>query len=533
MWLPTLVFPHDLVLKTDQPGLFPRAGAAVASHGDSVWVFGGSPDGRHNFNCELWRLSLSDHVVLSDPAKRSLKRVEAELLGPSDPAIPLAVGTMGVLLCIVSCSSTVDDSNRLLDTIVNADQQQLWPGPRIGGALVATDEYLYLYGGVADFPGWGPHFDSVYLTDLWRYHIARGQWELLGPLPSLNYLQTHCFIEEHQVVEGCFWLNRPSFFITFTPSVVVTMDTAFSFLEEKDSWPYPRAGHVFTKVKADQLLLYGGIRKSGELEGALRDGSIFFDDVYAYNTHSNTWLRLSKENSDGPALSLASGHVLNTRLYICGGCGINDKCHSLSVFDLTTNMWVSDIERYAALERIKHGCTLFGTHLIVYGGTSGKTDYQYYDSDDIEDTANCPIVCLELETWRVSYCYPFDRNTEFENHSLVSVVANGSDQPYLLLFGGNAVTLKNGLPHDPMLLGSLVTNKSFSPLSEYLNVDSGALVIKKPATFARLPLEGSLNDMVTYVLHGVWLFQPRFEMKSKLPLEDAAWMTPLIRNWLP
>lgn len=462
------------------------------------------------------------------PTKR-LKQIEATLVGPSRESVPLAVGTLGVLLCIVSSGPT-ENSKKTLENVFTAEVKgTLWPGPRVGSSLTATDKYLYLYGGVADFPGWGPHFDSVYLSDMWRFDIAQGVWELLGPLPALQYLATHCFIEEHHAVENTFWINRPSFFITFTPSIVPAtlhaVDSPF-LLDGPGVWPDPRGGHVLTKGRvAEELILYGGIRKSGQIDGALRDGSVFFDHVYKYNTRNNAWTLLSIEG--GPAVSLAAGHVLQNRLYICGGCGSGDHCHSLSVFDLQQKKWLSNIKRYAAFERIRHGCTLFGTQLIVYGGSTASR----FDLPEEEElTSNVPMVSLDLETLRLTYNYPFDRETDFENHSLVSLTAEGSEQPHVLLFGGMATTLRNGLKKDNVLLRSIVANKSFDPVAEYLNVKQGRLSVKKPGTWARRPLEGSLNDLVTYVMHGVWLFEPSFNCK----LENVPdWITPMIKNYLP
>jgi N-acetylneuraminic acid mutarotase len=142
--------------------------------------------------------------------------------------------------------------------------------------------------------------------------------------------------------------------------------------------PEARFGHTMNYIGNNEVLLFGGMNENLE----------FFNDIWVYNTRSNTWLRI--DSPGGPQKrAFHSSAVVGNKIYYFGGLlSYGEVKNDLWQYDTTTSSWTfinlsSPIpgKRYSAglcYDTVDRKLILFGG----YTGTQYLNDTWSYDVEN-------------------------------------------------------------------------------------------------------------------------------------------------------
>ncbi len=129
--------------------------------------------------------------------------------------------------------------------------------------------------------------------------------------------------------------------------------------------PEPRWGTTLSKASDQRVLLYGGVGVGQKILGDMSE----FDTIY------KKWCSLSS-----PGISLAwhsatflkqSGHLI-----IFGGLAENGVSNNALVFDCDINLWYPlTTSGSGPSPRMGHSATLVGNRIFIFGGKSGRNEY--------------------------------------------------------------------------------------------------------------------------------------------------------------
>lgn len=180
----------------------------------------------------------------------------------------------------------------LRDLIIStSEKSDKVPGFRREGMQWATDDGVWLFGGISDE-------NHTLLNDMWFYHVDKGDWQEIsvsGETPSPRR-GSGCWTDE----KNNLWMFG-GYQDTSKDGVSMNLNNelwSFSISDRKwirwesKNLPAPRANMAIWKIGTAQILLYGGfgLNKEHTIARGL-------SDLWQFDLSSGAWSELDKEKS--------------------------------------------------------------------------------------------------------------------------------------------------------------------------------------------------------------------------------------------
>lgn len=178
-----------------------------------------------------------------------------------------------------------------------------------------------------------------------------------------------------------------------------------------------RAGHTATLV-GTRIFVVGG-----------RNGNVFFNDVWVFDTKTENWQQVQKETPLSPRAYHTTTLVRDSELWVIGGSDHNTMYGDVHMLNTDTLEWASPVTRGTDVGRLRgtHAAVVHPLHplaILVYGGYGGVgsqwlDDLSILHTDRLEWKQVCPKGC---------------RPSARGYHTLTTIGT------YVILFGGKGET---------------------------------------------------------------------------------------------
>ena len=227
------------------------------------------------------------------------------------------------------------------------------PGKRMKHNLVASSDYIYLFGG---------YREGSYLNDIWRYKIQNDAWEEL-------------------VTYGISSIKRQ---FTLYNNLTVQREVEIENMKPSDSVEYssngtkplPRVSGAMTYFKSteDYILLFGGMgfRKRLYESGNV---SVTLGDFWVFSINTQKWTQVVPFNKGPQSRFEAQITQLDTKRVVLFGGRNQDKIFDDTwVFNLESNQWyewTEYLKNYSEYPKGRHKASMVKSQkgLVLYGGT--------------------------------------------------------------------------------------------------------------------------------------------------------------------
>ncbi|CAK9224132.1 unnamed protein product [Sphagnum troendelagicum] len=152
-----------------------------------------------------------------------------------------------------------------------------------------------------------------------------------------------------------------------------------------------RAGHTATLV-GTRIFVVGG-----------RNGNVFFNDVWVFDTKTENWQQVQKETPLSPRAYHTTTLVRDSELWVIGGSDHNTMYGDVHMLNTDTLEWASPVTRGTDVGRLRgtHAAVVHPLHplaILVYGGYGGVgsqwlDDLSILHTDRLEWKQVCPKGC--------------------------------------------------------------------------------------------------------------------------------------------
>jgi len=308
---------------------FPRGSFAAASNPagtGSGWMFGGVVDDFTDnpvYNNELFRIDPDGNSVLftqmttdgPQPTERAFPSLAVVDNGGHEDVYLFGGGTFPFDLPFPN-SDKFWKYDSAADTWTDLSALG-GPPARMGATLVAHDDSLYVFGGIA--------FDPVYFfnlfNDLWRFHIPSQTWTKLseGAGPAPRHVAMGATIKDEKLF--IYGGERIEFdFSTF--QITFPIDTtAWAWDLDNGGWTQladgPERNYSAFGDGGDNFILFGGDSPGGEVCTGAPYAQNPTNDAFTYDPVSG-WMPVTA-GSLPPKSKRCSGFVLGHKFYTLGG----------------------------------------------------------------------------------------------------------------------------------------------------------------------------------------------------------------------
>ncbi|HEY7066928.1 MAG TPA: kelch repeat-containing protein [Chloroflexota bacterium] len=359
------------------------------------------------------------------------------------------------------------------------------PPARYGHTAVwdATNSQMLVFGG----------YYSSYLNDLWAYRPASNAWVQLAPTgspPSPRAAHTAVWDasnnqmlvfggNDNNIYFNDLWAYQPG-------------SNSWTQLTPLGSPPSARIGHAAVWDSAStRMLVFGG-------SGFVNSLNTYFNDLWAYQVSTNTWIQLTPTGSLPP---VREGHTAvwdaaNSQLLVFGGHNIPPCCSPENFFN---DLWAyqSASNAWAQFTPTGGPPTTRAHHTAVWDGSSSRM-FVFGGSHNGDRFNDLWIFQLTTTSWSAAQLLPPPR----ESHSAVWDPTNSQ----MLVFGGQA---QNGPPTSILWAYRPATN-TWSQLTP-----SGTLPPARSwhaaawdAASSRMLVFGGCCDNHLNPLNDLWAYQP-------------------------
>jgi len=259
-----------------------------------------------------------------------------------------------------------------------------FPSARTGSSYCLVGHKLYIFGGLSSEEGW--------LSDVHIFDAKTGSWSMnvktSGTAPAPRDKHSCCVNGNKIYVFGGFGPqnveedddeedepaeaeqvkaeedmeeDEPATFGWFNDIHVLDTDSnTWSKVEVSGTIPSPRAAFGGLCVFGNSFYIFGG-----------RDSSQRTNDLYAFDTTTNTWSQPISSGTRPAARSFHSATVVGNYMVIFGGLARDNKhFNDIHLFDTTKSMWLQPKEvKGSVRERGFHSATLINDKLYIFGGS--------------------------------------------------------------------------------------------------------------------------------------------------------------------
>ncbi|CAK1546692.1 unnamed protein product [Leptosia nina] len=252
------------------------------------------------------------------------------------------------------------------------------PFQRYGHSCVGYGDKIYM---------WGGRNDTIACYTVFCFDTKTLEWSnptVTGVMPNGKDGHSACIIGNKMYIFGGFDYLTDQYTNNMHYLNLDTMD--WSYVHAKGTPPLGRDFHT-ALAYGDRMYIFGG--RADFSRPHIIENEIYCDNVYYFNTTTETWVMLNTSGISPDGRRSHSGWIYNDFMYIFGGYNEKTKVHYNDVyrFSLKRNYWEPvKIGGTPPSKRRRQVCILKEDKVYLFGGTSpGKHPLNPDDSSDDDD----------------------------------------------------------------------------------------------------------------------------------------------------